>query len=334
MKTVTANAEFCALFPIVWVAILTLTGSLRDGGKKSMNRLLKNKMYYLMLFPVIAWFIVFKYVPMYGVIIAFKDFNIMDGILKSAWADPWYGHFEVFFKSPYFSQLLGNTLIISLYKIVLGTIPSIILAILLYESRTTWLKRWVQTLSYMPHFLSWVIVFGIALAFFSETNGLANRWITEGGGTAIPFLNSTEWFRTMLVSTDIWKDLGWGAIVYLAAMSGIDASLYEAARIDGASRLRCIWHITLPGISTVVMLLLILKVGSVMDAGFDQIFIFYNVRVYSVGDIIDTWVYRTGLEQLNFSLAAAVGLFKSVIGMILVILTNQLSKKFGGGGIW
>lgn len=299
-----------------------------------MSKWLKYKMYYVMLLPVIAWFIIFKYIPMYGVIISFKDFNIMEGIIGSPWSDPWYKHFKIFFQSPYFSQLLGNTLIISLYKLVFGMAPSIILAIFIFESRTIWLKRWVQTLSYMPHFLSWVIVYGIAIAFFSETNGLFNRWITEWGGTAIPFLHSTEYFRSMLVGTDVWKDLGWGAIIYLAAMSGIDTSLYEAARIDGANRWRCIWHITLPGIMMVVMLLLILKVGSIMDAGFDQIFVFYNARVYSVGDIIDTWVYRTGLEQLNFSLASAVGLFKSLIGMVLIIVTNQLAKKFGGGGIW
>ncbi|MNI21690.1 putative multiple-sugar transport system permease YteP [compost metagenome] len=228
---------------------------------------------------------------------------------------------------------MSNTLLISLYKLVFGMLPSIILAILFHECRVMWLKRWVQTLSYMPHFLSWIIIYGISVAFFSETTGLVNRWITEAGGSSISFLGSTEWFRSMLVSTEIWKDIGWGAIVYLAAISGIDPTLFEAARVDGASRLRMIWHITLPGIRNVIILLLILKIGSIMDAGFEQIYVFYNPRVYEVGDIIDTWVYRTGLEQMNFSLATTVGLFKSAIGFVLVLGANKLAKRWGGG-IW
>jgi putative aldouronate transport system permease protein len=293
----------------------------------------KNRVLYIMLLPLVAWYIIFKYVPMYGVIISFKEYNIMSGIGGSDWANPWYKYFEMFFKSPYFTQLLTNTLLISCYKLIFSTIPPIILAVLLNESRGVHLKRWVQTLSYMPHFLSWVIVYGIAVAFFSETNGLVNRWISDLGYDAISFLNAPEWFRAMLVGTDIWKDLGWGAIIYIAAIAGIDPSLYEAAMMDGAGRLRRIWSITLPGIANVIVLLLILRLGYILDAGFDQVFIFYNIRVYSVGDIIDTWVYRTGLEQLNFSLAAAVGLFKSVIGMALVLAANKIARRWGGG-IW
>ncbi|CQR52014.1 Protein LplB [Paenibacillus riograndensis SBR5] len=288
---------------------------------------------YLMLLPCLIWYFVFKYLPMYGVIISFKDYSFTDGILHSPWADPWYKYFKMFFDSPYFLQLMSNTLLISLYKLVFGMLPSIILAILFHECRVMWLKRWVQTLSYMPHFLSWIIIYGISVAFFSETTGLVNRWITEAGGSSISFLGSTEWFRSMLVSTEIWKDIGWGAIVYLAAISGIDPTLFEAARVDGASRLRMIWHITLPGIRNVIILLLILKIGSIMDAGFEQIYVFYNPRVYEVGDIIDTWVYRTGLEQMNFSLATTVGLFKSAIGFVLVLGANKLAKRWGGG-IW
>lgn len=298
-----------------------------------MAGLWKNRVLYIMLLPLVAWYIIFKYIPMYGAIIAFKDYNILSGIGGSDWAHPWYKYFDNFFSSPYFSRLFSNTLLISCYKLIFGTVPSILLAILLNESRSVFLKRWIQTLSYMPHFLSWVIVYGIAIAFLSETNGLVNRWIGDLGYEVIPFLNASEWFRSILVGTDIWKDLGWGAIIYIAAIAGIDPSLYEAAMMDGAGRLRRIWSITLPGISNVIMLLLILKLGYILDAGFDQIFIFYNIRVYAVGDIIDTWVYRTGLEQLNFSVAAAVGLFKSVIGMALVLSANQLAKRWGGG-IW
>ncbi|MFC6458672.1 ABC transporter permease [Paenibacillus vulneris] len=286
-----------------------------------------------MLLPGVLYYIVFRYFPMYGVIIAFKDFNMLEGIVGSSWADPWYKHFQTFFNSPYFSQLLLNTTLISLYKLVFGTVPPILMALLLNECRVRWFRTVVQTLTYMPHFLSWVIIYGVLIALFSQNSGLVNRWLVESGGSSIGFLTSTDYFRTILVGSEIWKDLGWGAIIYLAAMTAIDPTLYEAARVDGAGRLRMIWHITIPGIRNVIVLLLILKLGTILDAGFDQIYILYNIQVYQVADILDTWVFRTGLQQLNFSLGAAVGLFKSVIGMILVIGSNQLSKKWGEG-IW
>lgn len=289
--------------------------------------------FYFMLLPGVLYYIVFRYFPMYGVIIAFKDFNMLEGIVGSSWADPWYKHFQTFFNSPYFSQLLLNTTLISLYKLVFGTVPPILMALLLNECRVRWFKTVVQTLTYMPHFLSWVIIYGVLIALFSQNSGLVNRWLVESGGSSIGFLTSTDYFRTILVGSEIWKDLGWGAIIYLAAMTAIDPTLYEAARVDGAGRLRMIWHITIPGIRNVIVLLLILKLGTILDAGFDQIYILYNIQVYQVADILDTWVFRTGLQQLNFSLGAAVGLFKSVIGMILVIGSNQLSKKWGEG-IW
>ncbi|GBG11484.1 sugar ABC transporter ATPase [Paenibacillus agaridevorans] len=286
-----------------------------------------------MLLPGLAFFIVFKYFPMYGVIIAFKDYDLLEGIAASPWADPWYKHFEYFYRSTYFSQLLMNTFLISLYKIVFGMAPDIVMALLLNECRKAWFKRSVQTLTYMPHFLSWVIIYGIALAFLSETTGILNRMIQSIGLDAVPFLSSTDWFRSVLVGSEIWKDIGWGAIIYLAAMSAIDPALYEAARVDGASRFRMMRHITLPGIAHVFVLLLILRLGHILDAGFEQVYIMYNIRVYPVADIIDTWVYRTGLERLNFSLAAAVGLFKSFIGLWLVLGANALAKRWGQG-VW
>lgn len=291
------------------------------------------KAFYIMLLPGIIYFVIFRYFPMYGVIIAFKDFAILDGITGSSWVDPWYKHFQSFYESPYFSQLLTNTLLISLYKLLWGTLPPIMLAVLLNECRVRWLKSIVQTLTYMPHFLSWVIIFGILLTLFSQNGGLINRWIVEAGGSSIPFLTSTEYFRSILVGSEVWQNLGWGAIIYLAAMAGIDPTLYEAAKVDGASRMRMIWHITLPGIRSIIVLLFVLKLGHLLDAGFDQIYILYNIQVYPVADIIDTWVYRTGLQQLNFSLASAVGLFKSVIGLILVLGANRVAKKWGEG-IW
>lgn len=286
-----------------------------------------------MLLPGIIWFLVYRYYPMYGVIIAFKEYDFSAGIWGSSWADPWYRYFQEFFQSPYFEQLITNTLLISFYKLIFGMLPSILLAILLNEIRLVWFKKWVQTLSYMPHFLSWVIIYGITIAFLSQSDGLVNRWLDDMGLAKIGFLTSVDWFRSIIVATDIWKDLGWGAIIYLAAIAGIDPTLYEAARMDGATRMRSIWHVTLPGIRNVIILLLILRLGYIMDAGFEQIYVMYNVQVYSVADIIDTWVYRTGLQNLNFSLASAVGLFKSVIGLILVFTANQIARKWGDG-IW
>jgi ABC-type polysaccharide transport system permease subunit len=288
---------------------------------------------YLMLLPALLWFAIYKYAPMYGIVIAFKDYNLGQGIVGSPWADPWYRYFEQFFGSPYFVQLLTNTFLISLYKIFWGTALPILLALLLNECRLNWMKRWVQTLSYMPHFLSWVIIFGITLAFLSESTGLVNRWLEEGTGSTIGFLTSTDWFRPVLIGTDVWKDAGWGAIIYLAAMVGIDPARYEAARVDGASRLRMIWHVTLPGIRNVIILLVVLKLGHVLEAGFEQVYIFYNIQVYPVADILDTWVFRTGLENLNFSLAAAAGLFKSAVGLVLVLLANRMAKRWEGQ-IW
>ncbi|RAV04046.1 sugar ABC transporter permease [Paenibacillus sp. YN15] len=293
----------------------------------------KQRMFYVMLLPALVWYAVFRYGPMYGMLIAFKEYSLADGVWSSPWADPWFKYFRTFYESPYFAQLLTNTFLISLYKLLFGMVPSILLAIVLSECRVLWYGRVIQTLSYLPHFLSWVIILGISTAFFSQTNGLVNRWIADAGGQAIPFMTSTEWFRSILVGSDVWKDLGWGAIVYLAAISGIDPTLYEAARVDGASRLRMIWHITLPGIRSVIILLLIMKLGHVLDAGFEQVYVMYNIQVYPVADIIDTWVYRVGLQEMNFSIASAVGLFKSLIGLLLVVGSNKLAKLWGEG-IW
>ncbi|MFD0867637.1 sn-glycerol-3-phosphate transport system permease protein ugpA [Chlamydia abortus] len=298
-----------------------------------LRRIWQLKALYFMLLPGVIYYLIFKYLPMYGVIIAFKDFSIVDGIVKSPWADPWNKHFLTFFESPYFYQLLRNTILISVYKLIFGIFPPIIMALLLNECRVRWFRSLVQTLTYMPHFLSWVIIYGILIALLSQSSGLINHWIKLLGGEAIPFMTSTAYFRSILVGSEIWQNLGWGAIIYLAAMSGIDPTLYEAARVDGASRLRMIWHITLPGIRSVIVMLFILNLGHILDAGFGQIYILYNLQVYPVADIIDTWVFRTGLLQLNFSLASAVGLFKSAIGLVLVLLSNKIARRWGEG-IW
>ncbi|HML49581.1 MAG TPA: ABC transporter permease subunit, partial [Clostridia bacterium] len=250
------------------------------------------------------------------------------GIFASPWADPAYKYFLRFFQSPYFTQLLGNTLIISLAKLALSMPFAIAMAILLSEARSNKFRRIVQTVTYMPHFLSWVILYGILFAFLSETRGLVNLMLRNMGFPAVNFLSSPRWFRSLVVFSTLWKETGWGAIIYLAAIIGVDPTLYEAARVDGAGRLRSIWHITLPGIRAVTIVMFLLKLGSILDAGFDQIYIMYNIHVYSVGDIIDTWVFRTGLEQWNFSMATAVGLFKSLIGLALIAGMNALARRW------
>ena len=304
----------------------------RRNGLKALTKIARHKHLYLMLIPGILFFVVFKYIPMFGALIAFKDYSPIKGFSGS----PWVGlkHFENFFFSIYFWQLMRNTLLISIYKMIGGMIPSIILALHLNEIRNSAFKRTVQTITYFPHFLSWVVIYGIMLAFLAPSSGLVNQWIKEMGGEPISFFESKEWFRSLLVVSAIWKDLGWGTIIYLAAMANIDPQLYEAARIDGASRMRQIWHITLPSIRSVIVILLMINLGNIMEAGFQQIIIMYNARVYSVADVIDTYVYREGLLSMNYSYAAAVGLFQSVIGLILVIASNRMAKKWGESGLW
>jgi len=282
----------------------------------------------LMLIPGVIYYVVYRYLPMYGVLIALKDFQIRKGILGSPWANPLWKHFQYFFQSPYSGQIIGNTVIISLQKLVVHTVACILLAVLLSEIQNLRFKRLVQTITYLPHFLSWVIVYGILYALMSESSGLINAMLRGAGRDSIPILTNEKIFRGLLIFSDVWKDMGWGAIIYLAAIAGIDPSLYESAEIDGAGRLRRIWHITLAGIRPTIVIMLILRMGSVMDAGFDQIYNLYNIQVYSVADIIDTWVYRTGLEQMNFSLATAVGLFKSIISLILLVSVNTMARKW------
>ncbi len=315
--------------PPVLASKQPLTAAVSRRLSASLRLLWKYRVLYLMLLPGLIYYALYRYAPMGGAIIAFKDFNVMRGMFDSPWANPWYKHFKAFYDSPYFAQILRNTFLISFYKLAWGMLPGILLAVMLNEVRVKFARSIVQTVTYLPHFLSWVIIYGISLSLLSETSGLINMWIKDSIGHSIPFLSSTDWFRSILVGTEIWKDTGWSAIIYLAAIAGIDPALYEAARVDGAGRMRSIWHVTLPGIRSVIILLLILKLGHMLDAGFDQIYIMYNIHVYPVADIIDTWVFRTGLEELNFSLASAVGLFKSVIGFVLVVIANSIAKRWG-----
>ncbi|TYP76385.1 ABC transporter permease [Paenibacillus methanolicus] len=304
----------------------------RTGKAAGWRTFYRNRWFYLMMVPGLAYYALFHYAPMAGTLIAFQDFNLMKGI----WGSPWVGwdNFRIIFDNPEFWPLIRNTLLISLYKIVGNLIPDVLLALMLNEVRHRWFKSLVQTITYGPYFLSWVIVYGLVFSFLSPGSGLISTFVRDAGWGQIDLMTNQDFFRPMLVLTEIWKTTGFGAIIYLAALASINQELYEAAVVDGAGRWRQLWHVTLPGIRDVFVLMLILKVGGILDAGFDQVFIFLNARVYEVGDIVDTWVYRYGFERLEFGVAAAMGVFKSVVGLIFVLGANKLAKKVGGNGLW
>ncbi|QNK57227.1 sugar ABC transporter permease [Paenibacillus sp. PAMC21692] len=301
-------------------------------GSRLNRRLYISRWYYLMMVPGLLYYLLFHYLPMGGLLIAFQDYNLMEGIWGSAWVG--FNNFIVLFESPDFWVILRNTLVISLYRILFTMTPDIILALLLNEVRIRWFKQMVQSITYGPFFLSWVIIYGLVFAFLAPEAGLISSWYRDMGWGTLNLMTDKDWFRPILIITDVWKSTGYGSIIYLAAIASINPELYEAAVADGAGRWRQLWHITLPGIRNVIILLLILRIGHIMDAGFEQVYIFLNARVYETGDIIDTWVYRRGIEQLDFSVAAAVGFFKSAIGLTLVLGANYIAKRTNGSGIW
>jgi putative aldouronate transport system permease protein len=287
---------------------------------------------YLMMIPGIAYFFIFKYIPMFGMVIAFQNYSPFAGIRGSEWVG--WQHFAALFQDPVFFQLFENTLLISIYKLFWGFPAPILLALLLNEIRLSAFKRSIQTLVYLPHFLSWVIIGGMLTTLLSPSTGVANDMIRWLGFEPIFFLTDTNWFRSILVASNIWKEAGWGAILYLAALSGINPELYEAAFVDGANKWRQTWSITLPSIMGTVVILFLLRLGNLLEVGFEQIFILYNPLVYDISDVFDTYVYRVGIAKAEFSYPAAIGLFQSVIGLILVVGANKLSKKYTEHGIW
>ncbi|MDR6553432.1 ABC transporter permease subunit [Paenibacillus qinlingensis] len=287
---------------------------------------------YAMLIPGVAFLLLFKYTPMYGILIAFQDFNIFGGITGSEWIG--LEQFRKLFHSDEFYQVFRNTLLISLYKIVILFPIPIVVALLLNEIRRMIFKRVVQTIVYLPHFLSWVIIAGLFVNLLSTSNGLVNQIIELLGGTPISFLIDNAYFRSILVFTAGWKETGWNAIVFIAAIAGIEQEQYEAASIDGAGRIKQMLLITLPGIVPVIILMFILRIGHLLDAGTEQILTMYNPLVYETGDVIGTFVYRIGLGQMDYSFSTAVGLFNSVVGFVIIILGNALSRKYAGRSIW
>lgn len=286
----------------------------------------------LMLVPVVIFFLVFSYYPLYGIIIAFKDYSISKGILGSPWAGLRY--FEQFFGSPYFSRLLRNTILISVYSLLWGFPIPILFALALNEFKDGKFKRVIQTVSYLPHFISLVVICGILIDIFSPQGGVINAMLYHLTGKKINFFGEPEWFRTMYVGSGVWQEFGWNSIIYLAAISGINPDLYEAARIDGAGRLRQIWHVTLPRIKPTILTLLILNLGNIMSVGYEKIILLYSPATYETADFISTYVYRTGLLSQQYSYAGAVGLFNSVINIAILLLCNFVGKKFFGVGIW
>jgi putative aldouronate transport system permease protein len=301
---------------------------------KRANRhpLLKYWDLYLMVLPALVFLLVFKYGPMYGVVIAFKDYNIMQGVFASKWVG--FQYFRELFMFDEFPRVVINTLMISLMKLVVGFPAPILLALLLNELRLVVFKRWVQTFTYLPHFISWVVIGGIAVDLLSPSSGIVNKAIQAFGGEPIFFFTSEKLFRWILVYTDVWKEAGWGAIIYLAALLSINEELFQAATVDGAGRLRQIWHISLPSIRSTIIILLLLRIGHLLDAGFEQVLVMYNPTVYDVGDIIDTYVFRVGLGTMQFGLTTAAGLFKSVIGCVLLVIANTLARRMGEEGIY
>jgi putative aldouronate transport system permease protein len=296
------------------------------------NRAKNMKLLYLIFLIPLTSLIIFRYIPIYGIIIAFKDYNYAKGF----WGSPWnnFEHFRFLFESHYFGRIVGNTVIISLLKIIIGFPAPIILAILINEVRGSTFKKTVQSISYLPHFLSWVVLSGIVIEIVSPDRGIVGYIYSLLGEPAPNILTSTQLFRPLLVVTYVWQSVGWGSIIYLAAMSGIDPELYESAAIDGANRFQQALRITVPSLIPVITILFILRLGQILNAGFDQIFNLYNPMVYPVADIIDTYVYRIGLIQRQFDFGAAVGLFKNVIGVVLIVGSNAIIRRFSEYGVW
>lgn len=289
----------------------------------------------MLMIPGLLWYLIFCYLPMFGIVIAFEDYKPFFGI-KGIFTSQWVGlkYFMKFFRSAYCLRVVRNTLLLSVYALIWSFPLSIVLALFINELKGGRFKKTVQTVSYLPHFLSAVIVCGMIRTMTSTDGGLFNMIALKLTGETIPFLGRPEWFRTIYTTSEVWQSIGWDSIVFIAAMTGIDRELYEAAMMDGAGVLRKMWNITLPGIMPVITIMLILRVGNILNLGYEKVLLLYSPQVYSTADIISTYVYREGVINQNYSFAAAVNVFTSVISLIMVWGTNRITKKLGQGGIW
>ena len=301
--------------------------------KKSLRKRAADQKYLLLLLlPGFIYYVIFRYIPMYGIIISFKDYDFMRGITGSQWVGLKY--FREFFDSPYVWRIIRNTFTLSFCNLLFGFPMPIIFALFLNELKSDKLKKLSQTVSYLPYFLSTVVVIGLLQQLVSPSSGIINAIRSKMGKESINFFMIKEYFVPMYVLTDIWQTMGYNAIIYISALSGIDAALYEAARIDGAGRFRCLWNITLPMLVPTISVLLILRLGHLMDVGYEKVLLMYNPSIYETSDIISTFVYRTGIQSANYSFASAVGLLNSLVAVVLIVTSNYISNRLSGDGLW
>ncbi len=303
----------------------------KSRNNKVIKNLLRNWQLYLFLLPALTYFFIFHYIPMYGVQIAFKEYFANLGIVGSPWVG--FEHFERFFNSYYFWRLLKNTIILNAYNLILFPLP-IIFALSLNELKNGAFKKWSQTLTYAPHFISVVVVVGMLVAFLDPSTGLINHVVRLFGFEPLPFLTSPKWFRHIFVWSGQWQTLGWGTIIYLAALAGVNPELHEAAKVDGASRMQRITYINIPTILPTVIILFILNIGNFMQIGFEKVLLMQNNLNSKTSDIIQTYVYETGILEGKYSYAAAIGLFESAINIVLLITVNQIARKVSENSLW
>lgn len=314
-------------------AIKTIARATASPAKKGLWANLCNfKEYYLMLIPGIIFFLVFCYGPMYGMVIAFQDYYPLKGVAGSQFVG--LKHFKALFTNPFFLNVLKNTLIISLYKILVCFPAPILLCLALNEIKNMRFKKIAQSISYLPHFVSWVVVSGIIIEFLSPTRGPINILLQGLGMDPIFFVADSQWFRSVLVVSDMWQSVGWGSIVYLAAVTAVDPALYEAAEIDGAGRIKKILHVTLPALIPIITVMLIMESGKILNDSFQQVYNFLTPSTYGVGDVISTFVYRMGIQKMQYSFTTAVDLFKNVVSFLLVMLTNYIARKTNDYALW
>ena len=298
----------------------------------ALTYLKKKKYLYIMLIPCVVYFAIFHYVPMYGVVMAFKDFNFAKGIFGSDWIG--LENFRYMFGLDEFYNVFKNSICLSLLRLFCGFPMPILLALMLNEVSSIKLKKTVQTVIYLPHFISWVVIGGIITNFLSPTWGVVNEFLGRLGAEPVFFMAGTKYFRPIVVITSIWKEAGWGTILYLAAITSINPDLYEAAMLDGAGRFRQMLHVTLPGVIPTVITMFILRTGTIMNNGFEQILVLQNSQNLAVSEVFETYTYRVGILGGRYSFATTVGVFTSVIGMIMIIITNRIAKQFGERGLW
>lgn len=294
---------------------------------RNISLMRKDKLLYFMAIPGILYFIVFDYIPMYGILISFKDYSIYNGFMESDWVG--LDNFKQLFNTYGFTRALRNTIVISFYQLIFAFPVPIILAVLLNEIRKVAFQRFVQTAIYLPHFVSWIIIGGILFAILSPSTGIIREIASFFGyeGTIPNLLNNKHYFRGVLVVSNVWKEAGFGTVLYMATITTINPQLYEAAKVDGAEKMRQIWHITLPGLRTTIVILFIFRVGQILNAGLEQVFALYSPLVYEVSEILDTYVYKLAFNEAKFALATATGVFKGLVGLTLVLIANYIAKK-------